>query len=171
LKKNNNADHPVLFKIIMLAGGLITGFITVKIFFLLMTVNTDSMLPALKTGDKIVISRMAGIKKGDIIAYENPAEEGKLLLSRILASEYDTVEIRNKTVFVNDKSIDPIPGVSRNDKINYPMKFCFRDNMPPVKLERNEFFVLGDNFDRSFDSRFLGKITKSSIAGKVIYKR
>ena len=136
-----------------------------------MEVKTDSMNPALKAGDKIVINRMSKIRKGDIIAYDSPAEEGKILLSRILASEYETVEIRNKIVFINDKSIETDYKVLRDDTAAFPMKFCFRDNMPPVKLARNEFFVLGDNFDRSFDSRNFGKITKNAIIGKVIYKR
>lgn len=171
MKKNNYADHPLLFKIIMFAAGLFAGFICIKIFFLLMSVKTDSMNPSLKTGDKIVIGRMSKVKKGDIIAFESPAEEGKILLSRIIASEYETVEIKNKVVYINDKSMETDYRTFRDDKTVFPMKFCFRDNMPPVKLARNEFFVLGDNFDRSFDSRNFGRITKNAVIGKVIYKR
>ncbi len=171
MKKNNYADHPLLFKVIMFAAGLIAGFIIMKIFFLLMSVRTDSMNPALKSGDKIVIGKMSGLKKGDIVAFHSPAEEGKILLSRIIATEYDTVEIRNKSVYVNDKILETDYRTLRDDNTVFPMKFCYRDNMPPVKLARNEFFVLGDNFDKSFDSRNFSRITKSAIIGKVIYKR
>lgn len=169
MKKKNYADHPLLFKIIMLAGGLTAGFICIKILFLLMTVHTDSMNPSLKAGDKIIISRISRVKKGDIVAFHSPAENSKILLSRIIASEYETVEIRNKVVYINDKSIEN--KTSGDDNIVFPMKFCFRDNMPPVKLVRNEFFVLGDNFNRSFDSRNFGRITINNIIGKIIYKR
>jgi len=171
LKKNINSDQPVLFKIVMLAAGLLIGFICVKFFFLLMDINTDSMNPTLKTGDKIIISKTSGTRKGDIVAFDSPAEEGKILISRVIASEYETVEIRNKVVFVNDKKTDIISDTTRDERVIYPMKFCYRDNMPPVRMERNEFFVLGDNFDRSFDSRSFGKISKSSIIGRVIYKK
>ena len=171
LKKNTNSDHPILFKIIMLAAGLLTGFICVKFFFLQMSINTDSMNPTLKTGDKVVINKTSAIRKGDIIAFNSPAEDGKIVISRVIALEYETVEIRNKIVFVNDNKTDIISDATRDEKIIYPMKFCYRDNMPPVRMERNEFFVLGDNFDKGFDSRSFGKISKSAIIGKIIYKR
>ena len=171
MKKNSNIDQPLLLKIVMLTAGLLIGFICIKFLFLLMDINTDSMNPTLKTGDKIIISKSSAIRKGDIIAFDSPAEEGKILISRVIASEYETVEIRNKVVFVNDKKIDPVSDSTRDERVIYPMKFCYRDNMPPLRLERNEFFVLGDNFDRSYDSRSFGRISKSSIIGRVIYKK
>jgi len=171
LKKNNNSDHPVLFKIVMLAAGLLLGFICIRFFFLLMDVNTDSMNPSFKKGDKLIINKISALMKGDVIAFDSPSEDGRILISRIIASEYETVEIRNKIVFINDKKTDIISDETRDEKIIYPMKFCYRDNMPPVKLERNEYFVLGDNFDKSFDSRSFGKILKSSVIGKIVYKK
>ena len=171
MKKNSNSDHPVFFKIVMFAAGLLIGFICIKILFLRMNINTDSMLPTLRTGDRILINKVTGIRNGDIIVFHSPAENGRLLVSRLIASEYETVEIRNKVVFVNDKKFDITSDTTRDEKIIYPMKFCYRDNMPPVKMQRNEYFVLGDNFDRSFDSRSFGKISSDAIVGKVVYKR
>ena len=171
MKKNSNVDQPVLLKIVMLTAGLLIGFICIKSIFLMMDVKTDSMNPALKNGDKIIINKISAVKKGDIIAFDSPAEEGKILLSRIIATEYETVEIRNKIVFVNDKKIEIASDETRNEKIIYPMKFCYRDNMPPVKLERNEYFLLGDNYDSSFDSRSFGKIPGNIVVGKIVYKR
>ena len=171
MKKNINSDYPVLFKIVMLAAGLILGFVCIKFFFLLMSVKTESMLPTLRPGDKIVINKVSVIRKGDIIAFYSPAEESRILISRVIAVEYETVEIRNKMVFINDKMSDIISETTRDGRIIYPMKFCYRDNMPPVRMERNEFFVIGDNFDRSFDSRSFGKISKNSVIGKIVYKK
>ncbi len=171
LKKNNHVDQPVLFKIVLLTAGLLIGFIIVKSVFLIMDVKTDSMNPTFKNGDKVIINKIADINKGDLIAFDSPVEEGKILLSRVIASEYETVEIRNKVLFINDKKTEIISGETLDQKIIYPMKFCYRDNMPPVKLERNEFFLLGDNFDRSFDSRSFGKIPADLIIGKIVYKK
>ena len=50
------------------------------------------------------------------------------------------------------------------------MNFTFRDNMPAVKLSRNQYFVLNDDLDRGFDSRTLGVIPGSLIIGRVVYK-
>ena len=164
-------DLTMLSKIIILAAGFIIGFICIRIFFLLMVIKTDSMNPTFKPGDKIVISKMSRPQKGDIAAIESPTERDNILVLRIIASEHETVEIRNKEVFVNDKRVDITADSTRDKKIIYPMKFCYRDNMPPMQLDRNEYFVLGDNFDKSYDSRTFGKIQKNIIIGKVIYKR
>lgn len=171
MKKNNSADHPVLLKIIMLTAGLLIGFICVKSIFLMMVVKTDSMNPSLKSGNRIIINKISSVKKGDMIAFDSPAEEGRILLSRIIAAEYDTIEIRNKIVFINDNKTEIVSDEMRNLNIIYPMKFCYRDNMPPIKLDRNEFFLLGDNYDSSFDSRSFGKIPGDIIIGKIVYKR
>ena len=160
----------MLSKIIILAAGVIIGFVCIRIFFLLMVIKSDSMNPTLKAGDKIVISKMSGIKNGDIAAIESPTERNNILVLRIIASEHETVEIRNKELFVNDKRVDITADSTRDKKIIYPMKFSYRDNMPPLQLDRNEYFVLGDNFDKSYDSRTFGKISKNIIIGKIIYK-
>lgn len=155
----------------MLMAGLIAGFVCIKFIFLFAGVKTESMEPALKPGDKIVINRISKIRNGDIIALRSPAEDDKIVISRIIASEYETVEIRNKVVYINEKMYDIVSESTRDSSNIYPMKFCYRDNMPPVRMGRNEFFVLGDNFDRSFDSRIFGKVSKSAIIGKMVYKK
>jgi signal peptidase I len=136
-----------------------------------MVIKSDSMNPTFKAGDKIVINKISDINKNDIVAIESPVERDNILILRIIASEHETVEIRNKEVFVDDKRIDIIADSTRDKNTIYPMKFCYRDNMPPLQLDRNEYFVLGDNFDKSYDSRIFGKIQKDIIIGKVIYKR
>jgi len=51
------------------------------------------------------------------------------------------------------------------------MTFSFRDNMPQLKLEDDEWFVLCDNIDFGFDSREFGPIHKSNIIGRIIFPR
>ena len=170
MNKITTKDLTALSKIIIVSAGIIIGCIFIRIFFILVTIKSDSMNPTLNAGNKIVISKISDCKKGDITAIESPTERHNILILRIIASEYDTVEIRNKEVFVNDNRID-IADSTRDKNIIYPMKFGYRDNMPPIQLDRNEFFVLGDNFDKAYDSRTFGKIQKDTIIGKVIYYR
>ena len=158
-----------MYKIVMLSAGLLLGLILARVFFFIMTVKTDSMNPALQSGNRLLVSRLASCGKGDIVAMESPVEEGKLLLARIVASEYETVEIRNRIVYINDRVADFPWKTIKNDYSILPMKFTYRDNMPPVKLGRNEFFVMGDNYDKSYDSRTFGAIPGRLIEGKIIY--
>ncbi len=168
--KKNKTDHPLLFKVVMLAAGLLAGFICARLFFTVMTAGAQSMEPAIMKGEKILISKFASAGKGDITAIENPSDDGALLLLRIIAGENDTVEIRNRIIYINDARFNPSWQIKKTDSSELPMKFCNRDNMPPVRLGRNEVFLLGDNFDNSYDSRMFGKTSTRALKGKVIWK-
>ena len=167
--KKNKIDHPLLFKVVMLAAGLVLGFFFARIFFTVMTVNTKSMEPSVQEGSTVLLSLFASVKPGDIVAIENPADRGKLLLLRVIAAENDTVEIRNRVIYINDSKCEPAWKTVKNDITSLPMKFCYRDNMPPVRLDRKEFFLMGDSYDDSYDSRTFGKIKAGSVAGKAVY--
>ncbi len=160
-----------MYKIVMLSAGLLLGLIISRLFFFIMKVDTESMAPNLKTGDRILVSRFASAGKGDIVAVESPADEGRLVLSRIIASEFETVEIRNRVVFINDTAANFKWNTLKEGNSIYPMKFTYRDNMPPVKLGKDEYFLLGDNFDSSYDSRTIGAVPEKLIEGRIIYKR
>ncbi len=160
-----------MYKIVMLCAGLLLGLILTRIFFFTMAVDTESMKPNLMKGDRIFLSRLSSPAKGDIVAVESPHDRGKLLLSRLIASEFETVEIRNRVVYINDKAARFSWPVLKNEGPVYPMKFTCRDNMPPVKLGRGEFFILGDNFDASYDSREFGAVPENLVEGTVIYKK
>jgi len=160
-----------MYKIVMLSAGLLLGLILARLFFFIMKVDTDSMNPNLKTGDWILVSRFSSAGKGDIVAVESPSDEGKLILSRIIASEFETVEIRNRIVYINDTAASFSWNTLKEGSAIYPMKFTYRDNMPPVKLGKDEFFLLGDNFNSSYDSRTIGSVPERLIEGRIIYKR
>lgn len=168
--KRNNSDHPLLFKMVMLAAGLLTGFLSARIFFTVVSVNSSSMEPSIQNGDTAVIYNFGKAEKGNITAMENPSDKESLLLLRIIAVENDTVEIKNRIIYINDSRFVPPWPVIRTSTTELPMKFCSRDNMAPVRLGRNEVFLIGDNFDKSFDSRIFGKVNTGNLKGKVIYR-
>ncbi len=170
MRNTNSATQPVLLKLILTAAGFILGFIIIGIFISIMPVRGSSMNPSLNQGDRVLISTMSGIRRGDRVAVESPVEEGKMLILRVIAAEDETIEIRNKIIFINGKRFDQPWKIMLDRSSIFPMKFCYRDNMPPVKLSRKEYFLMGDNFDSSFDSRNFGKVNENRIAGKIIYR-
>lgn len=156
-----------MYKIVMTFAGLLLGLIITRLCFFVMKVQSDNMSPSLGRGDIILISRLAHPSMGDIVAFNSPVEDGKIIIGRVIAKEFDTVEIRDKRVFVNGNALNlqQMPDASAI----FPMSFSFRDNMPPVKLNKGEYFLLGDNFNSSFDSRALGPVSSKLIEGRVIY--
>ncbi|HEU5359628.1 MAG TPA: signal peptidase I [Candidatus Deferrimicrobiaceae bacterium] len=107
-------------------------------------------------------------ERGDIIVFVYPVDPDKDFIKRVIAVPGDTVEIREKAVFINGEPLreeytryadgNTVDGYVRN-----------RDNMPAVKVPKGNYFVLGDNRDRSYDSRFWGFVEKDAIIGKALF--
>lgn len=129
-------------------------------------------------------------KVGDIIVFKFPVNEKIDFIKRVMAVEGDTVEIRNKELYVNGKKVtttqaqykdpniysDP-RGYSTFDPANPQAFFSFRDNtagaarrdnMPPIVVPPDTLFVMGDNRDESADSRFWGFVEIAKVKGKAM---
>ena len=96
-------------------------------------------------------------KRGDIIVFRNPLEKDDPdFVKRVIGLPGERVEIKSGQVLVNRMPI------------NEPyIQYRWWDELSPLTLGPNEFFVLGDNRSRSEDSRHFGVIHASEIIGKV----
>ncbi len=107
-------------------------------------------------------------ERGDIIVFVFPEDPSKDFIKRVVAVPGDTVEIRDKVVILNGKPLreeytrfadgKTAGGFVRN-----------RDNLPPVKVPAGKYFVMGDNRDRSYDSRFWGFVDEDAVIGKAMF--
>ncbi len=119
------------------------------------------------TKGRILAFRQA--KRGDIVVFEFPEDPSKDFIKRVIGTPGDTVEIRDKTVFVNGVPLkEPYvrfadgPGAE-----GFPPGA--RDNMPPFKVPPHKLFVMGDNRDRSYDSRFWGFVDMDKVVGEALF--
>ncbi|MFN3921283.1 MAG: signal peptidase I, partial [Caldimicrobium sp.] len=96
-----------------------------------------------------------------------PMDKKLDFIKRVIGLPGDTIEIINKKVFVNGKPLKE-PYVQFSDKEIYPKEISPRDNFGPIKVPPGQLFVLGDNRDQSYDSRFWGFVPISSLKGKAL---
>lgn len=149
-------------------------------------IPSGSMEPTLEVGDHILVNKFIyGVKlpvtntgiipvskpeRGDIIVFEYPVDPDKDFIKRVVGIPGDVVEIRDKKVYVNEEPADDYPVKHNGDGI-LPESADQKDNFGPVTVPEGSYFVLGDNRDNSYDSRFWGFVRESAIKGEafIIY--
>jgi len=149
-------------------------------------IPSGSMKPTLQIGDHILVNKFIfGVKipywdktiiplksprRDDIIVFKYPVDPNKDFIKRVVGVGGDVVESRDKQLYVNSKLVNHDFGVHSDPRIlsgeNRP-----RDNFGPITVPENSLFVMGDNRDESFDSRFWGFVNLKAVSGKafIIY--
>jgi signal peptidase I len=96
-----------------------------------------------------------------------PDDRSKDFIKRVIGTPGDEIEIRNKKLYRNGKPVGDEPYA----KYTEPVEPGPRDNFGPVTVPADHVFVMGDNRDHSFDSRFWGFVPYEDIKGKafIIY--
>lgn len=149
-------------------------------------IPSESMVPTLLVGDHILVNKFIyGVKipllrkiivpgkdpqRNDIIVFIYPKDRSKDFIKRVIGVGGDKIEIKNKKIFINDKPYNDTFGIY-SDNVILPVALETRDNYGPVTVPKNSLFVMGDNRDRSMDSRFWGFVDLKDVEGKafIIY--
>jgi signal peptidase I len=108
-------------------------------------------------------------RRGDVIVFEYPLDRSKDFIKRVIGTPGDVIEIRNKQVLVNN-----VPYTDghelHGDRAVLPAVSSPRDNIGPIVVPHDAYFVLGDNRENSYDSRFWGFVRKNEIKGLAVIK-
>ncbi len=154
-------------------------------------IPSGSMLDTLLIGDHLLVNKFIyGTKlpfvdgrfltistpqRGDVIVFEFPEDADKSFfkrrdfIKRVVGVPGDVVEIKAKQVYINGKPFS-FPQEVHKDSDMIPSVASPRDFMGPVRVPENNYFVMGDNRDYSYDSRFWGFVNYSKIKGKALIK-
>ena len=146
-------------------------------------IPSGSMKPTLLIGDHILVSKFNyGIKipflrstliplgtpkRGDILVFIYPEDRSKDFIKRLIGLPGDNIEIRNKKIFLNGLPLNDTRGVYV-DNLIIPGSVQPRDNFGPVTVPEDSIFVMGDNRDESYDSRFWGFVKMKDVLGKAL---
>jgi len=153
-------------------------------------IPTGSMEENLLIGDHLLVNKfvygptLAGfeetilpidrIERRDVIVFKYPEEPERDFIKRVIGLPGETVELRNKKVFINGRPIDEPyvqfldpPGSASSSEADFT-DFDVRRQYGPVTVPANHYFVMGDNRDNSQDSRYWGFLPREYIKGKAL---
>jgi len=144
-------------------------------------IPSGSMIPTLLIGDHILVNKLSyGVRipflerylidytkpeRGDVVVFIFPEDHSKDFIKRVIGVAGDSVEVRAKKIYINGKPVedphahfagyDPQAGGAGSG-----------DDYGPKTVPENHIFVMGDNRDRSYDSRFWGYVNLNDVRGK-----
>ncbi len=182
-------------------------------------IPSGSMIPNLLVGDHILVNKLAydlkvpfsddltrdpiyifkreNPKRGDIIVFRWPENEKIYFIKRVIGLPGDTIEMRNKILFINNKMVtrDRIQDSSveqtfenldsdkyllsnlelymehldtMDHRLMIDKASYASENFPPRQVPADQFFVMGDNRDYSNDSRSWGYVPRRNIKGRAV---
>ncbi len=149
-------------------------------------IPSGSMKSTLLVGDHILVNKFIyGIrlpivnkelihikdpKRFDIVVFQYPVDPTKDFIKRVIGLPGDTVQIKDKQVYVNNQLLTE-PYITHSDNKVLPANISPRDNMAPIVVPSNSLFVMGDNRDESYDSRFWKFVDMNDLRGEafIIY--
>ncbi|WP_281184140.1 signal peptidase I [Trichlorobacter lovleyi] len=108
-------------------------------------------------------------ERGDVIVFEYPEDPRKDFIKRVIGVPGDVVEGRDKKVYVNGQLYANPHEVHKESEM-IPKEQNPRDTFGPVTVPADSYFVMGDNRDRSYDSRFWKFVRRDQLKGLAFIK-
>lgn len=157
-----------------------------------------SMEPSLLVGDRLFVDKVVyspslgplesallakrPVARGDVVVFKYPAEPSRNFVKRVVALPGETVEVRDRVVLVGGQPLaepyarfadDERPGPrTRLEPLDHGwLAGRGRQRWGPRVVPDGHVFVLGDNRDRSHDSRYWGFLALDQVEGRplVVY--
>ena len=144
-------------------------------------IPSGSMKNTLLIGDHILVNKFIyGVKnplngktwipikepeRRDIVVFKYPINPEQDYIKRVIGVEGDTIEIKDKKVYVNGEPQEEDYTIFLDKRV-LPGSLQPRDNMGPITVPENSLFVMGDNRDNSYDSRFWKFVDLKAVKGK-----
>jgi signal peptidase I len=133
------------------------------------------MVPTLEVGDRVLVNKLSyrlhDVNRGDLVVFERPEGETdqnvKDLIKRVVGLPGDQLVIKDNAVYINGDRLDegylPAGTVTKQGRLD-----CVDES--PCVIPEDAVWVMGDNREHSFDSRYFGPIEQDTIVGRAFLR-
>src|SRR3989338_2558721 len=166
-EKKNSSFFKELLKFVLIAFLVVVPFryFVAQPFI----VNGASMTPTFMPGEYLIVDQISyktlrSPERGEIIIFHYPKDRSKYFIKRIIGLPNETVKIDGTQITIINET-NPEGFELTEDYILYP-----KDDFLEVKLEEDEYFVMGDNRASSSDSRVWGPLKEDLVVGRPLVR-
>lgn len=191
-------NHPLIYALIILVGLTYSAggvYLIRSSVFEAFAIPTASEVPTLLPGDRVLVNKTTYqrrfVRRGDVVVFRVPSERELTWVKRVIALPGDTVEVKANEVIVNGRQLprEPAPRASlgtaaqevsgelfeeTNAGHRYRILFAADTkplpDYPKAKVPDGMCFVLGDNRNKSRDSRTMGFVALGDVLGDVQHR-
>ena len=148
----------------------VLAIVAYALLFHLSIVRGSSMIPGIHDGDRILVDHLSyvlgDVQRGDVVVLRCPLDPSLDYIKRVIALPGDEVRIDGERVFVNGERIEE-PYVASDEDEGGARE---RRSRLCERIDRDHYFVLGDNRDHSSDSREFGQVPREYLRGRVDFR-
>lgn len=173
--KNKKDKYDILYSILDFFRMILVAFIILMLVFTFVlrknTVVGSSMYPTLEDGEHVIVnvtaSYLTDIERFDVVVVHSP-DNKDLWVKRVIGLPGETISYQDGILYVDNKEIEE-PFLDKNyaeQVVKQQQLKTFTQDMAPVTLKDNEYFLMGDNRNNSMDSRSVGPFTRDKIIAK-----
>ena len=137
-------------------------------------------------GTRIRIPGYSAPHRGDVIVFDPPHDDTLKLIKRLVGMGGDTLEMRDRTLYRNGVALDEPYVTHHNEEDDHDSIMEWqksylpasvdpaayhpsRDTWGPIVIPEDHYFMLGDNRERSYDSRYWGLLERWRLEGRAVF--
>lgn len=134
-------------------------------------IPSGSMLQTIQIGDRVFAEKISVAldpmpEAGEIVTFVNPRDPSETLIKRVIATEGQTVDLRDGLVYVDGEPLDePYTNGLPSNPMNSQGKVTY-----PYTIPEGYFWAMGDNRTNSSDSRVFGAVSAESVTGRAVFR-
>ena len=174
-EKKSSRTRSIVEWVVVIGAALVVVLLIKAFLIQAFYIPSESMVPTLKIGDRVLVNKLSydlhDVNRGDLIVFERPPgetdESVKDLIKRVVGLPGDQIVIKNNSVYINGEQLDesylPDGTLTKQGRLD-----CV--DATPCAVPDDSIWVMGDNREHSYDSRYFGPIKSDTIVGRAFFR-
>jgi signal peptidase I len=152
---------------LILVGCILFGIVNIFLGQLL-SITGDSMLPTFANGEQIIAEKASlkftKLQRGEIVIFKHPHVPDRLVIKRVIGLPEEILKISRNQIYTDNTLLKENYLYKQNSTKGQDV---IKEGVP-FKIPKNSYVLMGDNRDKSADSREWGVIKEEDIIGRTL---